>query len=63
MMKKGGKATFYIPPELGYGDRPRQNIPANATLIFEVELVDVKAPPKATASGPAGSKVSPVKKK
>jgi FKBP-type peptidyl-prolyl cis-trans isomerase len=42
MMKKGGKATFYIPPELGYGDRPRQNIPANATLIFDVELVDIK---------------------
>ncbi len=46
LMKKGGKATFYVPPELGYGDRPRQNIPANATLIFEVELLDVKAPPK-----------------
>lgn len=47
LMKKGGKAVFFVPPELGYGDRPRQQIPANATLIFEVELLDVKAAPKA----------------
>jgi FKBP-type peptidyl-prolyl cis-trans isomerase len=46
LMKKGGKAIFYVPPELGYGDRPRQNIPSNATLIFEVELLDVKPAPK-----------------
>lgn len=48
MMKKGGKAIFYVPPSLGYGDRARQNIPANAVLIFDVELLDVKAPPKPT---------------
>jgi len=42
LMKKGGKAMFYVPPELGYGDRPRQQIPGNAVLIFDVELVDVK---------------------
>ena len=44
LMKKGGKAIFYVPPELGYGDRPRQQIPGNAVLIFEVELLDVKSP-------------------
>lgn len=44
MMKKGGKAMFFIPPELGYGERPRQQIPGNAVLIFDVELVDVKSP-------------------
>ncbi len=44
LMKKGGKATFYIPPELGYGANPRQQIPGNAVLIFDVELVDIKAP-------------------
>ena len=43
MMKKGGKATFFVPPELGYGDRPRQNIPSNAVLIFDVELLDFKS--------------------
>ncbi|MGE0527081.1 MAG: FKBP-type peptidyl-prolyl cis-trans isomerase [Bdellovibrionales bacterium] len=44
MMKKGGKAVFYVPPELAYGDRPRQNIPGSSALIFEVELLDVKSP-------------------
>lgn len=44
LMKKGGKAVFYVPPELGYGDRPRNNIPSNAVLIFDVELVDIKPP-------------------
>jgi FKBP-type peptidyl-prolyl cis-trans isomerase len=43
MMKKGGKAQFFIPPELGYGGQARQQIPPNAVLIFEVELVDIKA--------------------
>ncbi len=46
LMKKGGKAVFYVPPELGYGDRQRQNIPSNSVLIFEVELLDIKAPKK-----------------
>jgi len=49
LLKKGGKATFYVPPELGYGDRSRQNIPANAVLIFDVELLDVK--PKVASAG------------
>jgi FKBP-type peptidyl-prolyl cis-trans isomerase len=53
LLKKGGKATFYVPPELGYGDRPRQQIPSNAVLIFDVELLDVKPTPKA-AGGPGG---------
>jgi FKBP-type peptidyl-prolyl cis-trans isomerase len=42
LLKKGGKAMFWIPPELGYGDRPRQQIPGNAVLIFDVELIDIK---------------------
>jgi FKBP-type peptidyl-prolyl cis-trans isomerase FklB len=42
LMKKGGKAMFFVPPSLGYGDRPRQQIPGNAVLIFEVELLDIK---------------------
>lgn len=46
MMKKGGKTMFFVPPELGYGDRPRQNIPSNAVLIFDVELLDIKPAPK-----------------
>lgn len=40
-LKKGGKGTFYIPSGLAYGERGAgANIPANAVLIFDIELVD-----------------------
>jgi FKBP-type peptidyl-prolyl cis-trans isomerase FkpA len=40
-MKVGGKAKLYCPSELAYGDKPNGEIPAGATLVFEVELVEI----------------------
>jgi len=46
MMKPGGKARLVCPPEIGYGEREGEHgvalIPPNATLVFEIELLEVK---------------------
>ena len=45
MMKEGGKAKLVCPSDIAYGDRGAgANIPGGSTLVFEVELLEVKVP-------------------
>jgi FKBP-type peptidyl-prolyl cis-trans isomerase len=43
LMKEGDKWQLYVPPELGYGAKGTGPIPGNTVLVFEVELLKVKA--------------------
>jgi len=43
LMKKGDKAKVWIPSSLGYGEHGNQVIPGNSLLVFEMELLDIKA--------------------
>ena len=40
-MKPGGKRYLVIPPEMAYRQMPKQNIPANSVLIFEIEFLRI----------------------
>ena len=40
-MREGETKTIVVPPEKGYGANPPDGIPPNATLTFEVELIEV----------------------
>ena len=58
-MKVGGKAQLVCPAAIAYGDQGRPpTIPGGATLVFEVELLEVK--PQAAAAAPAAPAVKPV---
>ena len=42
-MKVGGVRKLIVPPSLGYGSQDYGPIPGNSTLVFEVQLLDVKS--------------------
>jgi FKBP-type peptidyl-prolyl cis-trans isomerase FkpA len=45
-MKVGGKARLLCPSDLAYGDAGRPSIPGGATLVFEIELLEIVAAPQ-----------------
>jgi FKBP-type peptidyl-prolyl cis-trans isomerase len=46
-INQGGKIRLYIPPDLAYGDNAQGSIPPGATLIFDIELLEVGVTPAA----------------
>jgi FKBP-type peptidyl-prolyl cis-trans isomerase FkpA len=53
-MKVGGKARLVCPSDIAYGDQGRGTIPGGATLVFEIDLLEiVQAPPPARTPQPA----------
>ncbi|GAA3701761.1 FKBP-type peptidyl-prolyl cis-trans isomerase [Oceanisphaera sediminis] len=54
LMSVGSKYKLFIPADLGYGESGAGSIPGNAVLVFEVELLDIKAAeqPEAVAEAP-----------
>jgi FKBP-type peptidyl-prolyl cis-trans isomerase len=47
-VRKGGKIKLYVPPHLAYGDDGRPGIPPGSTLVFDVDLLEVKSNPAPT---------------
>jgi len=57
MMKPGTKMKLAIPSDLAYGPQGRPGIPPNSVLLFDVELMEVKAPGKVSAADSPHKKI------
>ena len=66
LMKAGGKAKFWLPPAMGFGETPRgPGVKPNAVLAYAVELVSSEEPPAnqpGAALGPDGQPLPQVKR-
>lgn len=62
-MKVGGRRLVTIPAKDGFGDQARGPIPANAALVFVLDLVEIKAPPASTPCTPSGKGSTDLTKK
>lgn len=59
LMPVGSKWQLFIPGELAYGERGRQGIPPNATLLFDMELLSIQDKPATNAAPSAVTNAAP----